>query len=538
MYDAFKISVALDKLNIKIESLYAYDQKLFIGTSTGSLFVYEVKESLDEEKPLSVNLIETRKNFSKRSIEQLNVIKEIDVLVALSDSCISIYDLHTLSLQKQLAKTRGANLFAIDTIEVSPDDDDNGIPTIVTRLSVAEISIPDRIRTMVSVSSTTFCLGLANEYALLDISSGVLRELFSPSSTPINAGFSYMVVSFSAKVSKPLITKLPNDEILLAKDNVSIFVGLDGTPTRKVGIDWSGTPEEIGYSYPYLVAILPKHVEIRNIVTQSLVQTIELPQPRLINQGESLCIANNNTVWRFIPINFENQIDQLVEKHEYQEAISLTEQIEPLHLENKDAKLYQIRDLYAHHLFQLKNFDAAMTIFQDLETNPAEVIALYSSFTSNFLHHKSEEDDDENKFNEKNNITPQTEDENDPIDKRVLNGTEENKILEGKELKNAISALIRFLTDRRQRISKILHHQQVHKPNDEKPLDSQSFDRTSLTNGNLDHILELAEIVDTALLKAYMMTNDALVGPLLRVHNHVNVEETEGILLERKVLKN
>jgi len=27
---------------------------------------------------------------------------------------------------------------------------------------------------------------------------------------------------------------------------MSIFVGLDGNPTRKTKIDWSGTPEEIG----------------------------------------------------------------------------------------------------------------------------------------------------------------------------------------------------------------------------------------------------------------------------------------------------
>lgn len=28
--------------------------------------------------------------------------------------------------------------------------------------------------------------------------------------------------------------------------DVSIFLGLDGTPTRKVGIEWSGAPEQMG----------------------------------------------------------------------------------------------------------------------------------------------------------------------------------------------------------------------------------------------------------------------------------------------------
>ncbi|CAJ0641436.1 2760_t:CDS:10 [Entrophospora sp. SA101] len=282
---------------------------LFVGTSTGSLLVYEIKEPLEKE-PLSVNLLKLTKIF-KKIIEQLNVI-----LVALS----------------------------------------------------------------------------ANEYVLLDIGSGVLKELFSH----INSGFSYMVASFSAKV------------------NVSIFVGLDGTPIRK--------------------------------------------------------------------------IDQLVKKLEYQEVISLTEQIDPLHLENKDAKLYQIRNLYARHLFRLKNFDAEMTIFQELETGPAEVIALYPSSVSNCLHHKS-------KINEKGcgkidmkkkGIAAQTEDENGLIE------TIENEILD----------------------FKIIHHQQVYNPNEQMSLDSSSSDRI-----------------------AYMMTNDASVGPLLRVYNYVNVEETEGILFDLKKYK-
>jgi hypothetical protein len=83
-------------------------------------------------------------------------------------------------------------------------------------------------------------------------------------------------------------------------------------------------------------------------------------------------------------------------------------------------------------------------------------------------------------------------------------------------LEEAVQTLIRFLTDRRQKISKVLNYHQS---------------EPSLVNENLN----LAELVDTTLLKSYMVINDALVGPLLRVHNYCNVEEVEGLLLERKV---
>ncbi|CAG8513221.1 6470_t:CDS:10, partial [Acaulospora colombiana] len=539
MHDAFKVSVALDKLPQKIESIFAYGQKLLIGTSAGALLVYEVKEPLEDE-PLSVNLVDTHKTFSKRPIEQLDIIKEIGVLVSLSDGYVNIFDLNTLELQSQLAKTRGANLFAINTQIVISDD---GIPRIVTRLAVAvrrkllvltwkdteftdtkELLPPDKIRTMAWVSSDKVCLGLATEYILMDTGTGAFTALFAPSSAPSGAAFNYMGM-IGTKVSKPMVTKLPNDEILLAKDSVSIFVGLDGNPTRRAGIDWSATPEEIGkrwvqvalismvnsryseslkihrkfrYSYPYLIAILPKHVEVRNIMTQTLVQTIELPQARFINQGKYLYVASYNSVWRFISINFEKQIDQLIEQLEYEEAISLTEQIEPILLVDKN-----------------------------LEADPADVVSLYPTSISGSLHvdhdetHKNVNDDEEN------GSTADPDEKHQLENEKVVKETEQKTVLEGKLLEDAISALIRFLTDRRQKISKVLHKHQPSTP-------PGSPNGSNNVNGNFDHILEAAELVDTTLLKSYMVINDALVGPLLRVPNHCNVEESEGLLLERK----
>ncbi|CAG8623281.1 8545_t:CDS:10, partial [Diversispora eburnea] len=529
MHEAFKVSVALDKLQHKIESIFAYGQKLFIGTNTGVLLIYEVNEPSDDE-PITVTLIETHKNFSKKPIDQLDIIKEIGVLISLSE---------------QLPKTRGANLFAIDThIEIN----ENKIPMIITRLAVAvkkkllvftwkdtefkdtkELLPPDKVRTMAWVSSSKICLGLANEYALMDVNTGALTELFAPSSTPSSTSFSYMGM-IGAKVSKPMVTKLPNDEILLAKDT---------------GIDWTGTPEEIGYSYPYLIAILPKHVEVRNIMTQSLVQTVELPQARIINQGKYLYVASYSSVWRFTPLNFEKQIDQLIEKLQFEEAISLAEQIEPILLDDKEAKIFEIRRLYAHHLFQQQKFDEAITIFQELETEPAEVVALYPTSISGDLHadanyhHDTNKNSDVKTTEEKSaqilgNVVEEHENGYSATDssatdsaseadvglKQNENGvketeTEQKIFLEGKLLEDAVSALIRFLTDRRQKISKILKS-------------------SNHINGNFNKLLEFAELVDTTLLKSYMVINESLVGPLLRVPNHCNVEESEGLLLDRK----
>ncbi|KAI8584640.1 hypothetical protein K450DRAFT_217246 [Umbelopsis ramanniana AG] len=85
MHHAFQVSTVLDKI-ARIESIFAYGDKLLIGTGTGQLLVYEVKEPLvagTEEQPV-VTLVDTRKNFSRRPIDQIDIIKEIEVLVTLS----------------------------------------------------------------------------------------------------------------------------------------------------------------------------------------------------------------------------------------------------------------------------------------------------------------------------------------------------------------------------------------------------------------------------------------------------------------------
>lgn len=83
--------------------------------------------------------------FAKK-IEQLAIIKELGLLVVLagmssspshvvdSDSAVFLYDLHSFGLQEQLAKTKGASVFAI-TSNIEKDSD--GVPTIVSRLAIS-----------------------------------------------------------------------------------------------------------------------------------------------------------------------------------------------------------------------------------------------------------------------------------------------------------------------------------------------------------------------------------------------------------------
>ncbi|CAO3631645.1 unnamed protein product [Mucor hiemalis] len=91
MHDAFQVTTVVDKLT-RIESIFAHGDRLLIGTGVGQLLVYDIKEPLvaDDNEVPEVTLAQTIKNFSKRPIELLDIIKEIDVLVSLSGEVIQI----------------------------------------------------------------------------------------------------------------------------------------------------------------------------------------------------------------------------------------------------------------------------------------------------------------------------------------------------------------------------------------------------------------------------------------------------------------
>ncbi|KAK9711158.1 Vacuolar morphogenesis protein 6 [Basidiobolus ranarum] len=170
------------------------------------------------------------------------------------------------------------------------------------------------------------------------------------------------------------------------------------------------------------------------------------------------------------------------------------------------AQLIRIRNLYAHFLFRNGGYEQALNIFQELDADPVEVISLYPSIIAGNLS-KAEDQDGGSK-------------------------------LEGGNLKDAIEALVGFLTDWRRKVSKTLNTngdtQSIKRVGSSTTLSSLSTNVDSVIAKSSIGLPLLAQLIDTTLLKAYLNSNDALVGPLLRVSNHCNVAESETLLLQHK----
>lgn len=95
------------------------------------------------------------------------------------------------------------------------------------------------------------CLGFKREYQLVHTQLGTVTELFPVGRDGI-----------------PVAVVLPTKEILLTQDNIGIFIGFNGSPTRKYGLTWPEAPTMLALSYPYVLAANSKHLDTRTIASQ------------------------------------------------------------------------------------------------------------------------------------------------------------------------------------------------------------------------------------------------------------------------------
>lgn len=563
----------------------------------------------EHKKP--TELLREVEKFSRYKIEQLALIKEAKVLVSLSGGYVSLHDLGTYALQEQLGKTKGATTFAVTSnIE---NDSETGVPAIVSRVAVAvkrkimlwvwrdmemeggvpmEMTLVSGIKTLTWVSGTRLVAGLGSGFVMVDIeggSGGTVTDLTGPSgigglggqeSTGRLAGvgvasMSYMGLGGSAP--KPLATRLKEGQVLLAKDINTHFIDVQGNSLGRRQIPWSHAPADIGYSYPFLLALHDSSkgvLEVRNPETLSLLQSVPLPsasimhipQPTisLAHAGKGFLVASDRTIWRMEALSYDTQIDSLVEKGYLDEAISLASMLEDALLRDKQGRLRQIKLEKAEGLFKMRKYTDSMDLFTEISAPPETVIRLYPKIIAGELSSIVEEPeesedgttDSQPKTQENNNPTDAPATEETPAPKtlshapsvmsllrtrtddgsdagsirgKVVEEAKNDKALEGADLKLAVRDLQRYLADVRRRFQRFLNPDGTLKVIDATTDGANDALTDSVMKllsidpeGEYDlgeKLREKARLVDTTLFRAYMYAIPALAGSLFRIAN-------------------
>uniref|UniRef100_A0A8C1SRX3 VPS39 subunit of HOPS complex n=1 Tax=Cyprinus carpio TaxID=7962 RepID=A0A8C1SRX3_CYPCA len=488
MHDAYEPVPILEKLPLQIDCLAAWDDWLLVGTKPGHLLLYRIKKDAviifffnTGTNRFEVTLEKSNKNFSKK-IQQ--------VLVSLpsfvSENNIHVHDLLTFQQITVVSKARGATLFACDLQQSSSGEAKLRMCVAVKRKIQlyywkdrdfhelqGDVAAPDVPKSM-AWCENSICVGFKRDYYLIRMDGrGSVKELFP-----------------TGKQLEPLVAPLADGKVAVGQDDLTVVLNEEGVCTQKCALNWTDIPVAMEHQPPYIIAVLPRYVEIRTLEPRLLVQSIELQRPRFLTSAGSnvVYVASNHFVWRLVPISIASQIRQLLQDKQFELALQLAKMKDDSDADKRQ-QIHHIQNLFAFNLFCQKRFDDSMQVFAKLGTDPTHVIGLYPDLL--------------------------------PTDyRKQLHYPNPLPALSGAELEKAHLALIDYLTQKRSHLVKQLN-------------DSDPSTTSPLMEGTptIKSRKKLLQIIDTTLLKCYLHTNVALVSPLLRLeNNHCHIEESEYVL--------
>eukprot|EP01128_Nolandella_sp_AFSM9_P012212 TRINITY_DN9057_c0_g1_i1.p1 TRINITY_DN9057_c0_g1~~TRINITY_DN9057_c0_g1_i1.p1 ORF type:complete len:920 (-),score=186.09 TRINITY_DN9057_c0_g1_i1:146-2812(-) len=483
-----------------------WGKQLVVGTEKGHALIYDVVTRNDPAKPYAVELKVAKKEFAKKAVIQITVIEPENLLVSLSDGNIFVHSLPSLSLVCQVSPrtVKGCNLYSIDT---SRAEGVRMVAAVKRKLIIfkwegnefvqqKELSgIPEAVKTCVWCGQA-LCIGFKREYNLIDINNGGMTELFPTGK------------------SNPLVAVMPNEQLLLGRDDISVFLGYNGRPTRRFGLSWSETPRAVAHSFPYVVALLSKAVEVQ-FVFDKLSQQLAIPGAVLsvVGKDGSVYISNgikDGTLWRLVPVPFDEQIAFLEKRSKFSEALALLKHLPANLVPRRDEKIETLTVLNSYQNFNQGRFGRAMDAFFELKMDPLQVIGLLNDLLPNTLR---------SKYSYPIPIQP----------------------LRGESRRGALVALASYLETKRKELNLSDLLQKF-----EKDAKSQhSYGATGLVDaggdvGTLDignrqivweSTVSIPQIIDTVLLRCYVNTEmfDS-VRKLLALPNHCHVTQCERVL--------
>ncbi|EDV19627.1 uncharacterized protein TRIADDRAFT_61902 [Trichoplax adhaerens] len=483
-HTAFEKVSVVEKLPSKliIESICTYGDYLLVGTRDGVLISYNITMGPDQSSP-DIKLVRTLKNFSKKPIVQMAAIESINLLISLSDSTICLYELKSLTLINQMAKTRGATLFAVDVSKNREDGDQIRLCVAVKKkLQIyvwedvnfvelgPDLSVPDTPRA-VMWSKNYLWLGFKRSYYVIKLDNNDMFELFEIGKSP-----------------EPMITALRNGIVAVQKDDMTVFLNSDGKPARSFTITWSDTPANITYTAPYIMGILSRYLEIRLVDPPTLVQSIEFDKAKLITCDKYCYLASQSCVWRVQPVRLVDQLETLINVKEFELALNLLN-VNSIDGAQKEQQTRRIKILLAFDLFAKHYFQRAFKYFTELNLDVRIIIGLFPGLMG-------EEPLTNFKY---------------PIEITRLPSTAEQ---------NGLTFLAEYLTDARNNYIKEKKNSNPNDIEEGKKRDS------------------LLQVIDTTLLKCYIKTGNGVVKSLLRLKdNNCHIDTSVKVLKETNSLE-
>ncbi|GMH40000.1 hypothetical protein BSKO_07904 [Bryopsis sp. KO-2023] len=499
----------------KIESLSAWGKNLLLGCADGTFLILEPSEGEAIDGPWRVT---NQKKLGRRPINQIDVCESLPAALTLSDEGVALHGLPEVNPLCQVPSTRYASLMSWnaskDVLAVAAKR-----KLVFYKLQgmdfveLSSMGLPD-IALAAAWCGDSVCLGFKKDYQLANPDSNDLKE-----------------VSSVGRDRRPVVTSLPGKEILIARENVVLFIGANGKPLRRPAVSWTEAPYAVVVSGPYIVALTSSLVEVRNYSStarQDVVQMLHVDDLKLAavttNANGDVFFAPKlkKQICRLVPVPLAEQVDALAEMDEFQDALELSTLL-PEEDRIKVEDVLRVR--YGIHLFSQGSYDIGLSQFaMRSQRSPLLPLKMFPS------------------------ITPQSMLRNFqlPVPEEFFDNYAEP---EGDEYREAINSLLPVLLSHRSRLATRefedaeFDKEQAKLPQISEEAELEEEDNPGVRPGLSEmalsstkvisraHRSRLAVLVDTAILKATLATRDT--GQLLEFvqkPNSVDLVEGESAL--------
>ncbi|RIA94527.1 vacuolar sorting protein 39 domain 2-domain-containing protein [Glomus cerebriforme] len=283
---------------ITIESVEAWENNLYLGTSDGHLFHYWIDDQVSSDNNVPSNFRISKQTLGKRIVERIMLFPQITIAVILCDSTLSFYELPEMTAlpAATFPLIKGVTCFCHDISKEGKTEQDGTVRICVMKKRMLHIysltsdrcaeetsmQVPDGAITACQYGPYV-CVADARQYKMINLSAKRMENLF-PYESPVNGD-----------MFKPIITVIGEGEFLLTlpantgQVTIGQFIRYTGDPVRGI-LQWNNFPRAIGVEFPYVVALLRNNViEVHNILEQKQVQSVQLPsKSRTISTGPGI----------------------------------------------------------------------------------------------------------------------------------------------------------------------------------------------------------------------------------------------------------
>ncbi|KAJ4459048.1 putative Vam6/Vps39-like protein vacuolar protein sorting-associated protein 39 [Paratrimastix pyriformis] len=421
-FKAFELTTVINEVpGAKIESLSAWFSNLYVGTSSGCLQRYQVRQSGKASQCTGV--LQTQRTLGRKPIESVLVIGELGHLIAFSDNQLHVLEYLGLQPMGGVRNSKGATYVCVDEeLAPSPPAPPGGPPPpprrknhrlcVLNKKKVSiyehtrdgnyeEIKVPPPCPPPHCPSHATTghrrCLRWARFPSRVSPCPPpplhghplarwpAAQELVAPEQ-PLTMSFHgdvlvfgfrtrYALMHWNVGGTTPLVEV--TDKAIIYAAGVGLYISTTGDPSDSTVL-FSGPPSAIAYSPPYIVAMVRPQLEIYSSLDKTLVQSIPMEQGHTLCEGHNqVFVCTPERAYLLTPVTYEEQVRQLLQLDVRRAVDTFEQMVKKGHIADADTIATLHKEIAFHCLTQSQDFDMALQHFLRSNADPAEVLALF-----------------------------------------------------------------------------------------------------------------------------------------------------------------